>query len=80
MNLTLCKILQKTLNKNKHLFKNKEDYPHEWGINIKKALNCIWIEDFDTNFTSKVYGYRNIEAYYRHFSIINRFNEITVFL
>lgn len=75
MNLVLTKLLQRKLAENVHLFKSSVPYP---GMDIQRALKCWWIEDFDEYFSAKLYGYRTTEAYYRHFSMINRFGDVTV--
>ncbi|CAD8166031.1 unnamed protein product [Paramecium octaurelia] len=78
MNLMLCKILQRGLKAIKEQFANRSNYPSNWTIDVNKALNATWIQDFDTYYTSRVYGYRTADAYYRHFSLINRFPQVQV--
>ncbi|CAD8082107.1 unnamed protein product [Paramecium sonneborni] len=55
MNQMLCKVLQKGLKEIKEQFNDRNNYPSNWIINIQKAMNATWIQDFDTYYT---YGYR----------------------
>jgi predicted alpha/beta-fold hydrolase len=36
------------------------------------------MKDFDEHVTSKIYGYKSVDSYYRHFSPVNRIRNITV--
>lgn len=45
---------------------------------IEKVLNSKTIKEFDSNFTSKHFGYRDVDHYYSMASVHNKLHKITV--
>lgn len=80
MDVILAYLLKTHVRKNLHLFEKKDNIPDGWDIDVKKALSSWWISEFDRHYTIKCYGYRTVDAYYRHFSVAPRFKDITVIL
>lgn len=47
-------------------------------FDIDKVLNSKTIKEFDTNFTSKHFGYRDVDHYYSVATLHNKLHKISV--
>ncbi|CAD8170646.1 unnamed protein product [Paramecium pentaurelia] len=78
MDLTMTYILRRGLKINKHLFYDPNNYPKQWKPQISKAMNSLFVHQFDRYYTSQVYGYKSEVEYYKHFSSCDRFPQIKI--
>lgn len=51
---------------------------HETDMDMKKILSSKTIKEFDAHFTSKHFGYNDVESYYRAATLHNKLHQITV--
>jgi len=70
-NFGLTAKLKKLLTRHSHAFKDIVDVPH-----VLKTMRTI--EDFDTLFTCKIYGYESVLTYYNEHSCINNLHNVQV--
>lgn len=57
---------------------NSKSFPVEWNVNFDKAIKAKTTWEFDDELACHVYGYKNADCYYRHFSPINNLINIMV--
>lgn len=73
MSILLTKILQKKMKVVKPII-DAGKYPKEWDINFEKGIGpSVWfLTQFDEEITRRIYGYKTVGCYYRHFSPVNK--------
>lgn len=69
-NRLLCNKLKQAVVRYEHLFSDICD--------LKAVRNCVTIRDFDTNFTTKVFGYNSVDEYYRDACIHGKVQSIQI--